>query len=353
MFINRNTFLLFVIVCLVPVDAAAAIKNPFHTATPTSGIQSGKITIKVTIDAPSESHDVKAWIPYPVTDQFQKIEDVKIEGNFDNYAVLGQNEPGNIALYAEWNKPKNQQRYVLYSFKVTAKERLMGRFSSVEPGVPQYISKFIKSTKYIPIGGKIGELSKTITKGKKTIAQKHKAIFTWIVENTHRDPGVQGCGLGIVERTLASKSGKCADLSSVYVALARGAGIPAREVFGLRLGKKDGSTDMTKGNHCWAEYYQPGYGWVQTDPADVTKLMFIRNIKPDQAGDISDYYVNNVDQYRIVLGRGGRGIFLNPRQSDGTLNYFMYPYAEIEGKSLEWLAAQKKLKYSITFTKTQ
>jgi hypothetical protein len=27
----------------------------------------------------------------------------------------------------------------------------------------------------------------------------------------------------------------------------------------------------------------------------------------------------------------------------------MYPYAEVDGKALEWLAAQKRLRYKITF----
>ena len=46
--------------------------------------------------------------------------------------------------------------------------------------------------------------------------------------------------------------GKCADIHSVFVALARAAGVPAREIFGLRL--PSGKTgEITKWQHCWAE----------------------------------------------------------------------------------------------------
>jgi hypothetical protein len=77
--------------------------------------------------------------------------------------------------------------------------------------------------------------------------------------------------------------------------------------------------------------------------------MLNKGLNIDQANDIREYYFGAVDEYRIALGRGGRGYYLNPRQKDGPLNYFMYPYAEVDGKALGWLAAQKELKYRIMF----
>jgi len=74
--------------------------------------------------------------------------------------------------------------------------------------------------------------------------------------------------------------GKCADINAVFVALARSAGIPARDVYGIRiadsargyksLGK---SGDITKAQHCRAEFYAAGYGWFPVDPADVRKVI--------------------------------------------------------------------------------
>ena len=81
--------------------------------------------------------------------------------------------------------------------------------------------------------------------------------------------------------------GKCADLNSLYVGLARASGLPARDVYGIRvadskefksLGK---AGDISGAQHCRAEVYLSGYGWVPVDPADVRKVVLEEN-KPEK-----------------------------------------------------------------------
>lgn len=309
--------------------------------------RSGEVSIKITIDAPTESKDVRLWVPYPVSDEYQTIRNIKTAGNFSSSGIYREKTTGNLALYAEWDVP-TKDRFLSLTFDASAKERVRRDFPATEPELPVEALPYLKSTHFIPTDGNVLKVARKATRGKKTIAEKSRAVYDWVVENTHRDPNVRGCGTGEVEVALAKRGGKCADISSIFVAVSRAAGVPAREVFGLRLGKNP-VDDMTKGHHCWAEFYMPGYGWVPADPADVRKIMLVKKLGLKQAGEYREYYYGAVDQYRIVLGRGGRGYYLNPKQNDGPLNYFMYPYAEVDGKSLEWLAAQKELKYSITF----
>src|SRR6204780_1450681 len=74
--------------------------------------------------------------------------------------------------------------------------------------------------------------------------------------------------------------GKCADLNALYVGLARSAGLPARDVYGIRIAKSElgykslgASTEIvSKAQHCRAEVHIGGYGWVPVDPADVRKV---------------------------------------------------------------------------------
>jgi transglutaminase-like putative cysteine protease len=309
--------------------------------------RSGEVTLAVTIAAPDESKDVRVWMPYPVSNSVQDISDVKINGNFSQSGIYGEKETGNLALYAEWAKP-TKDRAITLTFNATAKELVKRDFPAEESDIPVEIKEYLKSDVFIPTDGKIREIALSVTNDKQKISEKARAVYQWVVENTKRDPNVRGCGTGEVEKVLAKRSGKCADISSVFVSIARAAGVPAREVFGLRLGKKD-EADMTKGHHCWAEFYVPGYGWVPADPADVRKIMLTKGLDLKGAQVYIDYYFGAVEEYRITLATGGRGYYLNPRQNDGPLNYFMYPYAEVNGESLEWLAAQADLKYTVKF----
>ncbi|MBE9532201.1 MAG: transglutaminase domain-containing protein [Proteobacteria bacterium] len=306
------------------------------------------MTFRIQVQAPQESAEVRLWIPYPVTEEFQEIKGIDIKGNQSYQSIFTDSSTGNMALYAQWSE-RAEERYILFSFEVSALRRVKRDFAVVEAPLPLEVREYLRGTRFIPVDGRVKEIADKIVLGKTTVLERARAVYDWVVENTHRDEGVQGCGIGDVEVLLTKKAGgKCVDISSVFVALARAGGVPAREVFGLRLGKQ-GQSDITKAHHCWAEFYQPGYGWVPVDPADVRKVIFEKNLTLKEAKPYRDYYFGALDEYRIVLGRGGRELYLNPKIDDGPLNYFMYPYAEVDGKAVDWLAAQKELKYEITF----
>jgi len=233
--------------------------------------RSGEVELAVTIAAPDDSKDVRVWLPYPTSDSVQDISNVRIKGNFSQSGIYREKETGNLALYAEWTTPI-KDRAITLTFDATGRELIRKDFPAVEPAIPVEIQEYLKSTRFIPTDGKVREIALSITNDKQKISEKARAVYQWVVENTVRDPDVKGCGTGEVEKVLAQRGGKCADISSVFVSIARAAGVPAREVFGLRLGKKD-EEDMTSGHHCWSEFYVPGYGWVPADAADVRKIM--------------------------------------------------------------------------------
>ncbi len=314
----------------------------------------GEMSIEVTVDAPADNTDTKLWVPLPVSDKFQTIEDVKVEGNFARQGVYKEKTTGNTMLFADWSTASVEQRRLSVSFKVSTHQRINRDFVESGSPIPSSVKPYLKNEALVPTGGRVKKIGDEVVAGKTKMSEKARAVYDWVVDNTFRDPNVQGCGVGDVEQTLDKKGGKCADISSVFVSIARSAGIPAREVFGIRLGKDDGISDMTKGHHCWVEYYVPGAGWVPADPADVRKAILEKKLDndPAEAAKYREYFFNAVDPNRVAVATGGRGYYLNPPQKGGPLNYFMYPYAEIDGKPVEWLAAQKELKYKITFKKS-
>ena len=310
--------------------------------------RSAEIIVNVDLQAQAESKKVGLWIPYPVSDENQTIEDVNINGNFSKSGIYREGRYGNMALYAEWNG-SSKERFLTYTFKVKRREVIKKDFPKKEVSFSKYeFREYLTATNFGPTDGKVKELAEKITKGEKTNLAKARSIYDWIVSNMYRDPNTKGCGLGEVEKLLASMGGKCGDIHSVFVALSRSIGVPAREIFGIRIPKgKEG--DMTKAQHCWAEFYLPGYGWVPVDPSDVRKAMFEK--KTDSLNEVKsfvEYFFGAVDENRIAY-QSGRDLILNPPQRDGKLNYFMYTYAEADGKTLNEDLFGFNLGYKITF----
>lgn len=134
------------------------------------------------------------------------------------------------------------------------------------------------------------------------------------------------------------------------MSLARAAGVPAREIFGIRQGKKDGQ-DISGWQHCWAEFYLPGYDWVPVDPADVLKKMLKEKLTRNdtKTKQYRDYFWGGWDQYRVKLAMG-RDVQLNPSQHGTALNTFGYPFAQVGERTLNWLDP-KSFGYTITFHK--
>jgi transglutaminase-like putative cysteine protease len=145
------------------------------------------------------------------------------------------------------------------------------------------LEHFLRPTKLLPTDGIVKATATEITSGAGTDLEKARAIYEWVVANTFRNPKTRGCGIGDIRFILESRDlgGKCADLNALYVGLARAVGLPARDVYGIRVAKSElgykslgaSSENITKAQHCRAEVHIGGYGWVPVDPADVRKVV--------------------------------------------------------------------------------
>ena len=311
--------------------------------------RSGVLNVSVDLSHYPAAEEAELWIPYPVSDREQHVSDVKISGNYAESAVYTDKTYGTPMLYARWEKG-TASRMLNFSSKVERNEVIRRDFPAREVAwSPADYAEYLGSTSRGPIDGEVLLLAARITAGKKTVLEKARAIYDWTCENTYRDPDIRGCGTGNVFSLLAKPGGKCADIHSMFVALARAAGVPAREIFGIRMGKK-GKEDVTGSQHCWAEFYLPGYGWVPVDPADVRKAMLTENLKLKDAktAEYRAYFWGGIDPYRVKLSVG-RDLTLNPPQPGEPVNYLMYPFARVGDKILDWLDPAA-FKYSIIYT---
>lgn len=298
-------------------------------------------------DYPSDK-EASLWIPYPVSDNYQLVSSLKWEGDYDDAAVYTERSFGVPILYVHWPKGV-KSRQLVFHFRVERQEQVRRDFPEVDAAYdPRDLALYLAPTSLGPITGEVKKLAEEITRNKTGILEKARAIYDWTIDNTYRDPETRGCGVGDVTALLRRPGGKCADISSIYIALARAAGVPTREILGIRTGKET-NQDVTKWQHCWAEFYLPGYGWVPVDPADVRKAMLKQNLKlsDDKVADLRDYYWGRVDQYRIRLSEG-RDLQLNPPQKGPAINYLMYPFSQVGDETLDWLDPET-FKYIITW----
>lgn len=310
--------------------------------------QSGRYTWTFDLSSYPQEKKAELWIPYPVSDKNQLISQLDWKGDFGEAAVYTERTLGVPMLYVAWPQGVEQRRLTL-TFNAERQEQVMRNFPETQGAYdPSDYALYLAPTALGPVTGEVKKLADKIVEGKTGILEKARAIYDWTVDNTFRDPNTRGCGLGDVTALLSRPGGKCADISSIYVALARAAGVPTREVLGIRTGKQ-AEQDVSTWQHCWAEFFLPGYGWVPVDPADVRKAMLKQDLTLDdpKVAALRDYYWGRVDPYRIRLSEG-RDLALTPPQQGPAVNYLMYPFAQVDGETLDWLDP-KTFKYRITW----
>jgi transglutaminase-like putative cysteine protease len=222
------------------------------------------------------------------------------------------------------------------------------------------LAHFLRPTRLIPTDGIVRARAVEITRGASRDVDRARAIYEWIVEHTFRDPKVQGCGLGDIRFMLESGNlgGKCADLNALFVGLCRAVGLPARDVYGLRVAPSQrgftslgvSSTTVTRAQHCRAEVFLEGYGWVPVDPADVRKVALE---EPPGNRRLDDEIVKRARaslfgawEMNWVAYNFGHDVSL-PSSSRPALPFLMYPQAETGAGRLDSLDPEQ-FRYEIT-----
>ena len=346
------------------MDAAGAADIPATPAAPPINDAPWR-TFEVVTDVEIWPQDVpaKLWLPMPQyrdTD-YQRTLDIRWSDNAVSTGLYRDPVFGAPAFYATWDDKNGAPKLQVTTLIKTRNRSIdLAKPAPMQAVSREEIDLYLQPTAHIPTDGIVRATASRIlpTAGGNTI-ERARAIYEWIVENTYRDPKVIGGGTGDIRFMLESGNlgGKCADLNALFVGLARSAGIPARDVYGVRvadsatwksLGK---SGDISRAQHCRAEFYHPNFGWIPVDPADVRKV--ILEEEKDQLLPLTDP--------RVALAR--KALFgawemnwmafntandtrLAP-QTGRALGHFMYPYAEGAKGPLDYYSPQD-FKYQMT-----
>ena len=347
---DRRTFLL--------TGTAAVL--PWPRAFATSEWRTYEVIARVEIARPQGVSRV--WLPLPLVEDtpWQRNHGSAWTGNAERAQIVPDGKYGATMLYAEWS---SGSPVLELTSRIATRDRAVdvsrphGDAERLGPAAREF---FTAPTEFIPTDGIVRDTARDIVKRVRGDLNRGRAIYEWVVENTFRDPKVRGCGWGDIKSMLETRNfgGKCGDLNAMFVGLARSVGIPARDVYGLRVARSErgyaslgvGSPDVTRAQHCRAEFFAQGFGWIPVDPADVRKVALE---EPPGRLALSDPKVAAARERLFgswemnwVAYNMGHDIQL-PGSSGPKLPYLMYPNGETGGTRLDPLDPDV-FKYSIT-----
>jgi transglutaminase-like putative cysteine protease len=264
---------------------------------------------------------VRVWIPAAPSDAFQEVKIVSAKGDLP-LKKAHESKYGNDVYYAETNSASAPELHFDIEYDITRQER-------VALGPAAKLAKAALTTKerqedlqpdaLVPITGLPADLAVKVTQGKTDPFDKAHAIYDYVFTTMKYDKTGTGWGHGDVLYACDAKKGNCTDFHSLFIAMARSQGIPARFEIGFPLPPDKHSSEIA-GYHCWSDFYIDGKGWIPVDISEAWK-------HPEKR----DYFFGSHDVNRVQFSMG-RDLKLSPAQDGKPLNYFVYPYAEVDGQ---------------------
>src|SRR5215470_9701867 len=334
----------------------------FADALGTSGWRTFEVTSRVEVLKPNGATHI--WLPAALIrdTSYQRTLSNKFSAE-NGSAKLTRDKLAALGIVSA-TYPANAKPVLTLTSRVSMKNYAVD-LAGTKPAPSQRASKaeldyFLQPTKYVPTDGIVKDTALKATKGATTDLDKARAIYEWIVENTFRDPKVKGCGRGDIRGMLESGDlgGKCADLNALYVGMARSVGLPARDVYAIRVVKSElgykslglNTDKATKAQHCRAEVYLTQHGWVPVDPADVRKVVLE---EPPGNRALADEMVSKARtrlfgswESNWMAYNYGHDVVL-PGSAKQPLVFFMYPQAETSEGRLDPLDPDN-FKYEIS-----
>jgi transglutaminase-like putative cysteine protease len=274
-------------------------------------------------DLPPGDHVVRVWIPLASSDAHQTVTVRKITSPVPT-KTMRESEYGDRMLYAEMRHTDGPATFTI-DYAVTRKEYSRGNFAALarlekaSADFPRSVHRFLLPDQLVPINEKLGHIAEQETAGKQDELAKAYALYDYVFHTMRYDKSGTGWGHGDAMWACDAKHGNCTDFHSLFIALARSQHIPARFEIGFPLPENAHEGEIP-GYHCWAEFYLSGLGWVPVDISEAWK-----------APAKHDYFFGSLDTNRVQFTMG-RDLTLEPKQSGPTLNYFVYPYVEVDGK---------------------
>jgi transglutaminase-like putative cysteine protease len=291
-------------VCPARPDAAPTKQRTFQ------------FTYSAAVDGLEPGQTARIWLPLATSNDDQDVEIISrtlpAKGSEGRDKIYG-----NVILYVEAKADKTGSIPLEIAYRVLRRE-VQGESSKEIKEDAKLLARYLQPDARVPVDGKPQKL----LEGKKLPKdQMEEARVLYDLVNSHMRYDKTGTGWGEGDAVWACENcrGNCTDFHSLFIALARAKKIPAKFEIGFSLPPERGEGEI-KGYHCWAKFKPEGKGWTPVDISEANK-----------DPKMKDYYFGNLTEDRVALSTG-RDLELVPKQEGPAINYFLYPYVEVEGK---------------------
>lgn len=321
----KCSYHLIVVASLVFILAAICCAEE-KTVSPKS--RAFRLDYGAVLEGLSEGTRVRVWLPVPPTNEYQQIESLKTDLPAEGQ-VATESKNGNQILYFETRSPASGRLAFSTSYAVGRQEmRALTKRAETSRLTDEQRQRFLSANRNVPLQGKPLRLLEGLDLSGEPLAVA-RTLYELVDDHVRYDKSIPGYGNGDVSWVCDSRTGNCTDFHSLFISLARVKRLPARFEIGFPLPPQRGEGTIG-GYHCWALFFVDGKGWV---PVDISEA--------DKHPELKQYYFGNLTENRVAFTTG-RDIDLVPRQDGEPLNYFVYPYVEVDGKRWDKMTTSVK-----------
>ena len=308
-------------------------------------------TIELT-EIPQNTAEVKIWIALPSDAEHQKLLGMNIVSIPGRWGIVEDADRRGRFLQVSVEKPNTDALKFQVQFSLRRSPVLIevdtDRVSPLNDLEKSLLKEHLdRHSLHMEVTDKVQQIADDVCGEETNAAIQALAIMKHIAAKVDhysysKDPDMPRCGVGDAQNCLSQGGGCCTDLNSLFIALARARGIPARLQMGYRLLPENEGKLVDPGYRCWVEYFVPAYGWISADVVEADR--------PDGQGEVR--WLTGLTANRIWLNQGRNFRFKDTTVSE-PINHMNIAYAEIDGKPARLLPegdSQPQIQRKVIFT---
>ncbi len=288
-------------------------------------------------DIPLGAKGVKWWISIPNDDRYQEVLDFSVVSTPGSWRTVTEPDHGNRFILVEVATPTAKSLVTKVDFTLRRRSVFtdidLAKVGAITDSHRLlFVDELRKDAPHMQVTPDIAKMANEACGSEANVATQAKLLLGKVADyadHYSKDPSKPKCGVGDAGDCMTNAGGCCTDMHSLFIALARSCGIPARLQMGYRLREANDGKEVDPGYRCWAEYFVPGYGWVSADVVEAD----------DPKGLGRARWFTGLTERRLWLNEGREFDLAGRAVTSHRVNTMIIGYAEIDGVEARVLPA--------------